>query len=233
MAEDLAESGSQPPRTKRDAIVEALRADILGGRLPRGARVQQAEIAERFRTSITPVREALRRLEAEGLLVGAPHQGLRVATADRGQIKATYVVRRLVEPYAMQRAARRVSRRDLSRAEGLLEEMLEAYDRGDGVAVRASNQGFHFLFYDRCGIPQLADEIRVLWQAFPWDLLLEGSDRTPASVAEHRGMLDAATAGDLDAVAAATEQHLRSGFLALWERMTGSPTPDPFELDVD
>lgn len=233
MAEDLAEPGSHPPRTKRDAVVEALRADILGGRLARGTRLQQAEIAERFRTSITPVREALRRLEAEGLLVGAPHQGLRVATADRGQLKATYVVRRLVEPYAMQRAASRISRRDVSQAERLLEEMLEAYERGDGDAVRASNQAFHFLFYDRCGIPELADEIRGLWQTFPWDLLLEGTDRTPASVAEHRGMLDAASDGDLVEVAAATERHLRSGFLALWERMTGSTAPDPFELDVD
>lgn len=84
---------------------------IAEGELARGSRIRQDVIAARFKTSITPVREALRLLEAEGMLVSEPHRGVRVADADYERVKTVYLLRRLVEPYAMRRAARRLSPR--------------------------------------------------------------------------------------------------------------------------
>lgn len=221
------------PTTKRDRIVVELRRLILAGELPRGARMQQEELAVRFDASITPVREALRVLEAEGLVVGEAHRGVRVASLDVDRIKAVYVVRRLVESYAMQRATNRLTRRDLAVAHRLVDEMEEAVAAGDLTAVREKNRAFHFLFYDRCGLPGLTEEIRTLWRVFPWDLLLGGEARARASLAEHREILDVVEKGDLAAVAVATEAHIARGFADVASALTGIDLPDPFGLDAD
>jgi DNA-binding GntR family transcriptional regulator len=213
---------------KRDQIVDELRRRILAGTLPRGARLPQDELARDFGASITPVREALRLLEAEGLVVAEPHRGVRVAGVDLAQVTATYVVRRLIESYAMRRATLRLSRRDLARARDILDR-----DAADPAAARARNRAFHFLLYDRCGMPELVERIAALWQAFPWDLMLDSDARPAASHREHLDLLAALDTGDPDAVAAATERHLSNGFAAIRQQLTSAEGPDPFGLDVD
>lgn len=206
---------------------------ISEGELPRGSRIQQDVLAAKFDTSITPVREALRLLEAEGVLVGEPHKGVRVADADYEQVKTVYTLRRLVEPYAMQRAVRRLSRRDIDLAERLAAEMEQAAADGDRARLNATNYRFHFLFYTNCGNQGLADEIDQLWQKFPWDVLQVLDDRADESSHEHRAMLAAARIGDGEALAKATEWHLTRSFLALARHLTGRRVADPFEVDND
>jgi DNA-binding GntR family transcriptional regulator len=224
-----------PQTTKREHIVETLRRQILSGDLPRGARMRQDELARQFAASITPVREALRLLEAEGLLVSEPHRGARVAGIGLEQMKATYVVRRLVESYAMQRATTRLSLRDLSQARAMIENMQVVSDRGDVEAFRSENRAFHFFFYERCGMPSLTERMFAMWQAFPWDLMLDTPQRTRQSHLEHIEILRAFESADVDRVAAATEAHIAAGFNAIAARLSGSdePVPDPFLLDVD
>lgn len=219
--------------TKSERIVDELRRLILSGELPRGAPLQQDELALRFDASITPVREALRVLAAEGLVVGEPHRGVRVASLDVERVKAVYVMRRLVESYAMQRATQRLTRRDLALAHRIVDDTEAAALAGELEAVRESNRAFHFLFYERCGMPGLTEEIRGLWRSFPWDLLHGGDARAIASVAEHRLILDVVASGDLAGVAAATEAHIARGFADLSAALTGADRPDPFDLDAD
>jgi DNA-binding GntR family transcriptional regulator len=118
--------------TKRDQIFEELRRMILSGELPRGARLPQDDLARRFGASITPVREALRLLEADGIVVAEPHRGVRVAGVDLEQVKATYVLRRLSESYAMRRAMLRVSRRDMATAREALGDEAFTVARSEG-----------------------------------------------------------------------------------------------------
>lgn len=217
--------------TKRDQIVDDLRRRILAGTLSRGARLPQNDLAREFGASITPVREALRQLEAEGLVVAEAHRGVRVAGVDVDQVTATYVVRRLAETYAMRRATLRLSRRDLARARDLIER--DAAPGGDPAVARDRNREFHFLLYERSGMPGLTDRIASMWQAFPWDLMLDSASRSVASHQEHLEMLDALGTGDPEAVAAATERHLRNGFAAILLQLTGREGPDPFDIDVD
>jgi DNA-binding GntR family transcriptional regulator len=230
---DRAVNISTPHRTKRDVIVESLRRQILAGDLPRGARMRQDELARQFDASITPVREALRLLEAEGLLVSEPHRGARVAAVDIDKVKATYVVRRLVESYAMRRVATRLSPRDLARLRAIVERLDEA--GSDVPALRAINREFHFYFYERCGMPRLTEKIEAMWQEFPWDLMLGSPERIRASQDEHRAILAAVEAADVDAAAETTERHIAGGFAAIAQQLaeTDEPVPDPFLLDVD
>jgi len=228
------DGGPAVKATKRDRIVAELRRMIQAGEIPRGARVQQDALAELFATSITPVREALRLLEAEGLLVGEPHRGVRVADADADAIKAIYLQRRLLEPYAMKRAVRRLSPRDLDQAVRLLDTMESLHRSGNDKLVPTSNREFHFLFYDHCGNDGLRAQIDLLWQQWPWDLLGVIGDRASSAPAEHREILKAARAGDADRVAAATEAHLVGSYLDLASHLSGvAQTADPFEIDVD
>ncbi|MFD0743084.1 GntR family transcriptional regulator [Phytohabitans flavus] len=219
--------------TKRDRIAAELRRMISEGELPRGSRIQQDVLAAMFDTSITPVREALRLLEAEGVLVGEPHKGVRVADADFEQVKTVYLMRRLLEPYAMQRAARRLSPRDIDLAERLAEEMEQAAAEGDRARLNATNYRFHFLFYANCGNEGLTNEIEQLWQKFPWDVLQVVGDRAEETSNEHRSMLAAARLGDGAALAKATEWHLGRSFLALARHLTGQRIADPFDVDND
>jgi DNA-binding GntR family transcriptional regulator len=211
------------PRTKRDYIAAELRRMISTGDLTRGSRVRQDYLAEHFRTSITPVREALRLLEAEGLLVGEPHRGLRVAEADIESVKGVYLLRRLIEPYAMQRASRRLSLRDI-------EEVAASADRS---RVNDINREFHFLFYARTGNASLITEIEQLWQQFPWDVLQAAGQRIGESAQEHATMLKATRVGDVETLVRATEEHIMRSYLSIARHLTGRDVPDPFGIDID
>ena len=217
--------------TKRDQIIDELRQLILSGELARGSRLPQDELARRFQSSITPVREGLRALEAEGLVVSEPHRGVRVAGIDFERVTAMYIVRRLVEGFAIQRAAIRLSPHELKRAEQLLTALDDATARHDAEAARDINKKFHFFLYERCGIPALVDEIAALWRVFPWDLLLDSQEPAEESETEHRAILEAVRAGDAEAAGDALGHHLSRSFLALTLRYTGEQTEDPFEID--
>lgn len=216
--------------TKRDLVVTGLRSMIASGELARGARVQQDELAARFNTSITPVREALRQLEAEGLLVGEPHRGVRVLDASVDEQYGVYISRRLLEPFAVQLAANRMSRRDLASARALVKVMDEAGKRGDLSGVRNANRDFHFLLYSHCEIPSLVRIIENVWLSFPWDTLEVLDPRASRSAREHEEVLDCIGRGDMTAAGAAIERHLHRSYVALVQHLTGEPpASDPFD----
>lgn len=215
-------------RTKLDVLVSEIRRRIVAGEYPRGARLGQDELAAGFGTSITPVREALRRLETEGLVVASPHKGVRVASIDIGAVRSGYVVRRLTESFAVSRAVPRLSRLDLAD----LERMIEPDSRSGHRHLDAyeANKQFHFRFYERCAVDGLAGRIEAMWTGFPWDVLLKNPGRAAESASEHRAILAAASAGDAEGAAAALERHLASGLRAL-ESHLGVVTVDPFDED--
>jgi DNA-binding GntR family transcriptional regulator len=217
--------------TKRDTIAKELRAMIESGQLARGARVQQDELAARFNTSITPVREAMRELEAEGLLVSEPHRGVRVSEVNVDELQGVYVARRLLEPFAAALATQNISRRELALMQSHLDAMEAASRDHDSPGLWAANRDFHFVIYQACGIPRLVSQIEGLWLGFPWDVLEVLGDRSKRSVDEHQAILAGLRDGDSAATAAACEQHLRNSFHALVAHLSGAaPVEDPFDL---
>ncbi|MGN7861257.1 GntR family transcriptional regulator [Microbacterium sp. 22303] len=225
----------EPQLMKRDVIVHELRARILSGDLPRGSRMRQDELARKFDASITPVREALRLLEAEGLLESEPHRGVRVAAVDLEKVKAIYVVRRLTEAYAMRRAVSRLSPRDIAQAHTLLDRMEQLRLAGNLEGFRRDNKAFHFLFYDRSGLPALSDQIEAMWQSFPWDLMLTTEERTAQSHSEHLAILAAVEAQDADAAARECETHIMHTYQSIAQNLAGNDeaVADPFDLNTD
>jgi DNA-binding GntR family transcriptional regulator len=219
-------------RTKRDAIAEELRRLIMNGDIARGTRMRQEELAARFDASITPVREAIRQLEAEGLLESEPRRGVRVATLELDRIKGVYVSRRLLEPYALQRASLRVSRNDISMGRHLNDEMAAATEAESWPKVGDLNRRFHFDLYNRCGIPALAKIIEGLWLSFPWDILGTSRPRVEQSIREHASILDALEGGDMTAIREAAELHVLNGYVSVTQHLLHplGALADPFEF---
>jgi DNA-binding GntR family transcriptional regulator len=213
--------------TKAARIADALRETIARGDLEDGARLYQDRLAEQFETSITPVREALKVLQTEGLLVAEPHRGVRVARPNLDQIASIYIMRRLVEPYAAKRSARRLSRLDLDWARQINERFGEA--GGDAEEARDLNRKFHFTFYNACGLPTLAAEIEHLWSSFPWAALQVKRGHAEDSYQEHLQILTAIEAADEREIGTIFETHIRHGFEALVQHIGATLVTDPFE----
>ncbi|MCP3800491.1 GntR family transcriptional regulator [Allokutzneria sp. A3M-2-11 16] len=122
---------------------EVVRTAILDGSYPPGERLGEVELAEALGISRTPIREALRRLEVEGLVEVLPHRGARVASWSREDLDEIYELRILLESFAAARAASRISDGELGRMDELREEMDRAVHSGDVERIAACNAEFH------------------------------------------------------------------------------------------
>ena len=220
----------RPAKTKAGFIVEELRNAIGAGAMAPGTRLSQDELAQRFSTSITPVREALRQLVAERLVEAESHRGFRVSAPDFDQITAVYVLRRLVEPFAVRRAASRLSRQDFARARRINDELLAAQPASAHLLMRQLNRDFHFVFYNACGLPAVVTEIERFWGMFPWSELHVVRQRD--SYQEHEQILEAVVADDQDEIQRLHEMHLRNGYSALIEHLGHTLEDDPFEMSA-
>ena len=124
------------------ALVDALREAILDGRLPPGARLVQEELAAHYGTSRIPLREALRRLEGEGLVLTSPHRGSIVRPLSPKDVADLYDVRLALETLAVRRAAARLADlRDATRESSRLAE--QAVENGNLPALFHLDRDFH------------------------------------------------------------------------------------------
>lgn len=123
------------------SLYDRMREDILTGELDAGETLVETGLASRYGTSRTPVREALRRLEQDGLIERSA-RGMRVRTRSPEEILEIYEVRILLEAAAAQAAAQRHTSYDLARLRNLHEHMA-GLDREDGAALARANRDFH------------------------------------------------------------------------------------------
>lgn len=156
---------------------------------------------------------------------------MRVSNTNVDEQQGVYVARRLLEPFAAQLASQHISRRDLGNARDLVAELDDAGNGGDLATVRESNRAFHFLLYERCGIPSLVDIIEGVWDSFPWDTLEVLDPRAAQSVQDHIAILDRLDAGDVIGVGACMETHIERSHKQLVKHLTGQPfVDDPFDM---
>ena len=145
-------------RASERAQIE-LREQILSGALPGGAHLGEVELAERLGLSRTPVREALTRLAAEGLVELHPHRGARVTRFTEADLDDTFDVRRALEPRATERAADRATAADLDELDDLARTMLATGAPGPGQDLDSLvelNRRFHARLIEIADTPALA-----------------------------------------------------------------------------
>jgi DNA-binding GntR family transcriptional regulator len=186
---------TQAPREEDDRslagqIARALASQIVSGVLKPGARLRQDDIAQAFRASHVPVREAFRRLDAQGLVVTEPRRGVRVATLDRADVIEVTEMRAALESLALRHAMEKLQPSDIERAR----EALEACAGQSDVTVwEAANRRFHDALTAPCALPRLLAAISDLHRASARHLFAtwQSLDWQPRSDDEHRAILDA------------------------------------------
>ena len=195
-------------RTAHEYVRDTLRRAILSGVLRGGTRLVQAEIAAQLNVSTTPVREALRDLAADGLIRFDPHRGGIVPELDRSEVREIYEIRELLEPYAIRRAAQRISEQELAEAEALQEAMEREADPGAWAEL---NWRFHGLLLRAAGSQRLQAIVKSVQDAaalYVAHSLKLYPMRIEQANAEHRSLLAALRRRDPEAAADVVLRHL-------------------------
>ena len=197
-------------RTATALVSDTLRMAIMDGSLGAGEALRQDSLAEAFGVSRMPVREALRRLEAEGLIEFIPHRGAVVAKAEPVDIAEVFEIRRLLETYALRGSVPNLTDEDFERAGELLDEI----DREDDVGRWGDlNRRFHLTLYGGFPGKRLLAIIDAQHRAVDRyvRMLLASLDYRHRSQDEHREILRLCRERDPDSAAAALEAHLSEG----------------------
>jgi DNA-binding GntR family transcriptional regulator len=173
--------------SKSDFIASLLRELIISGDLKPGEQLRQRDLAERFGVSATPVREALRWLESEGLLRYDAHKGSTVVQPEPGATREKYQIRAVLEGLATSLAAPKISDEDIRELESYNEQLADA--NRTPSQINDLNRTLHFRVYEMAGSPLLLALMRLLWQSFPQGPQV--ARPRDESVAEHKQLIEA------------------------------------------
>lgn len=208
--------------TKAETIRRQLRSEILSGSIAPGDRLDQRELARRFAMSPTPIREAIRQLQSEGILVYSANQGVTVAevtTDNIDELREIYLMRRSLEPLAVELAHDLISRAQLAELRKIHASFEAAHEAADTETTRALNYTFHMEIYRIADAPRLLRFIEVLWGQFPWETLWLHDRGQEGPVKEHAAILEALTSGSAEEAAECMAAHVRNGYDALYSHV--------------
>ncbi|MGW3626378.1 GntR family transcriptional regulator [Streptomyces sp. NPDC000880] len=198
-----------------DSVYEAIKAMVMDHGIKPGARVGIEALARTLEVSPTPVREALARLEADGLVTKRSLAGYRATDLLTLEgIEELFEMRLLLEPHAAALAAERASEAQLDRIEGLMEEMRREPEEGESYAVygrfAALDQQFHDALTAASGRGLLADAVERLHAHLHLFRLSAIAGAGPVTVAEHDRILRAVLRRNADRAAQSMREHLQS-----------------------
>ncbi|AXG78811.1 GntR family transcriptional regulator [Streptomyces paludis] len=198
----------QPPAA--DRVYSHIKEAVLDRRYEGGTLLTEGELAEAVGVSRTPVREALLKLEVEGLIKLYPKKGALVLAVSAQEIADVVETRLLVEEFAVRKAVP-ASAPFLARLEELLEEQRGRAEEGDLAAVAVSDRSFHAEIVRNAGnqiLSKLYDQLRDRQLRMGVAVMEAHPDRIAKNVTEHAELLEAIRAGDADGAAACVRRHV-------------------------
>jgi DNA-binding GntR family transcriptional regulator len=150
-----------PRQSLTSAVAEKLRDQIIRGEIQEGAQLRQDAIATQYQVSRIPVREALRQLDAEGLIAIVPNRGAVVPALSPDDIEELFSIRALLEPEVLKLSIPHLTQEDLSEAEAVLHNYVRELRREDHVSAWGRlNWQFHSILYSRANQPRFMAIIR-------------------------------------------------------------------------
>jgi DNA-binding GntR family transcriptional regulator len=198
-------------RSLHDELVTLIRDMIIAGELKPGAKVPEAELCARFGVSRTPLREALKVLAADGLLVLLPNRGAMVAKITPGEIEQLFPIMGMLEALAGELACQRLTPRDLAELESMHAEMIGHFEREDWIAYSKLNRAIHEKHFAIAGNESLAalyQQLMVRIHAVRF-VARKTRARWAEAVADHEQMMAALRAKNGPALATILRDHLR------------------------
>lgn len=193
-----ADAGISAGTSKSEQAYAAIKAGILSGEYSPGYRLVLGKIAEELGFSVVPVREAIRRLEAEKFVVFERNVGATVAGIDPTEYLYTMQTLGIVEGAATALSAPLISADDIARARAVNDRMRECLADFDPVRFTSLNQDFHSVLFERCPNPHILDLVHRGWnrlQALRSSTFSYVPGRARQSVEEHEALLGLLEAG--------------------------------------
>jgi DNA-binding GntR family transcriptional regulator len=198
-------------RTMAEAALERLREAIILGELTAGTPLRLEDLARSLGTSISPIREAVRQLEALGLAEHVPHHGAKVVGLEIEELRELFSIRLALETMAVRRSAQLFGAGDEQAARSHLAALEDARRGGDARAAVRAHTAFHFTLYEAARSGWLLRLIRPAWDSCeryrPVLLGSGGSSQDRHAELDHE-LLAACAAHDSDRAAAALHAHL-------------------------
>lgn len=208
--------GRRPP-TAQAFVLDEVRRAITSGQLKPGSPIRQEALAEQLGVSRVPLREALKTLEAEALVVHEAHRGYFVAELSLADLHEVYRIREILEAEAVRRAADRMDEAALDALETIQREVEKAADTADVSGMAAANRRFHFALYTASAMPRLVRFITTLWDATDAyrSLYYAEPEHRDHVVREHRAVLTALRDGSVEEAVQLLDAHRTHAVAAL------------------
>ncbi|MFI5527100.1 GntR family transcriptional regulator [Kitasatospora sp. NPDC051853] len=199
-------------KSKADLVYESLHRAIAQGDLKAGERVNMDELSRSLGVSKIPIREAVKRLEADGLLVSRVHSGVTVAAVDETEMRGVFLAREAIEALVAELAAERITDGQLADLEQVQGLMRAALDAGAVDELADLNSRFHGVLAQAAGyriLGELTDQLLLTVRRYRINAPTSGLSWRSV-VAEHDVILDALRLRDPQAAASAARTHISS-----------------------
>lgn len=205
-----------------------LKEAIINNEFTQGSPLREIEIASKLKMSRSPVREALRDLESEGVVVSYPGRGTFVATITPYDVEEIYELRTMIEEYALRKSFNRITKEELDQVESNFTAPNNPFD---WEQYHRADRAFHQLFVDKCGSRRLNQFLGTL--NFQVERIRRYSDRSPSRsinerLIEHLEIIRCIRNGDLEASVKALRTHLRNVANSAIETSREMMTQTPF-----
>lgn len=196
----------------RELVFESIREAIISGQLRSGERLMEIQLAEEMGVSRTPVREAIRKLELEGLVAMIPRKGAYVAGLSLKDIIDVFEIRGALEGLAAELAAERITSEELEELERYLVKIADDIDKGDLERVVATDTDFHSILYQASRnqrLSQIINNLREQIQRFR-TTSLSYPGRMKIALEEHRKIVEAISARDGELASKLAHEHIEN-----------------------
>lgn len=205
----------------RDIVYESLRQSILEREIKPGERIVEKEYAEKFNISRTPIREALRKLEIEGLVEYIPRKGVVVKGFDENDIVEIYAIRKVLEILAIKSAIKNITDEELKKLKYLLAEMEKEDVNGNMERLFDVFQEFNEVMYKASKMPRLVDLINMLKDYLHQfrKITVSKRERKIEAISEHTAIVQAIIDKDEELVEKLVDLHLEKSKEALLENL--------------
>ena len=207
----------------REMVAGQLRSMILGGELKPGQRLVEGQLAQMLGVSRNPVREAMRSLEATGLIEVVPRRGAHVSAIDKCEVHHIQQIRILVEGYAVEQAAMRQDPDSIERIRQCMEEGRRATERGDAVSAALCHREFHIAVEKAAGIPFLQQVLDPLRQQTELVFSVVTDSRGDITWEEHEDIYSAIASGDAQQAREMSRQHILNALDSFQTALESTP----------
>ena len=212
-------------KTASIEICDRIRDDIVAGNLPFGSRLTLHRLATRYATGEMPVREALRQLQGEGLVVQTPNCGARVRAVDVDFVSNIFDLRIAIESMLTRRAAERIKPDELAALDAVQDDYEARIAERDFAGALTANRAFHRIINEAASNPEASGLLDRHWGliAALWNLHGYGEERAAGVISDHHQMIRAFATRDAEVAACLAMAHAAKAKQELIARMLRKP----------